>query len=58
MPAKLIVVHPFSLDGRNYEKGSEITDLKQIAKLQDTHDHHFVRVNVPYNEPEVEEPSA
>jgi hypothetical protein len=50
MAFKLVVTQPF----HGYEKGQEITDQAEVARLSEDREHHFVRV---FYEPAPEAPA-
>ena len=43
MAYKLVCVHPF----HGYDKGQEITDANEVARLLVDREHHFVKVVAP-----------
>ena len=43
MAFKLVCTHPF----HGYEKGQEVTDHDEVARLSEDREHHFVRVAAP-----------
>jgi hypothetical protein len=45
---KLVCVQPF----HGYERGDEVTDENEVSQLLTSeHEHHFVRVSVPDEQP-------